>query len=361
MAGTASRAAALMRARRASGVTFGSDTNVTGRSGARTSRTSHTGSTPGTPSGIPTTNATTVTTVPAPTTPTVAGAGDRNEPGRNNPSGSGTNPNGSGFGGGDGDGDAFGTLEKGDNDSAVLKIVYPKSSKASNFEKGGKRSSSDYERFTDKNRWHHWQRHLIGTAYEHKCENVLDPKYVPDLQDEDSCELFANQQRFMYSVFSKTLVEPKAADILRNYSNLEDREKFGDSQAIYSDLCDHFDGGAQARVSAAALEKQLTTIRLDRNWSKSTINFVNKASHLIRDHKEATKNVHDDEYYIEKLKNTFSEHKDMSAQLQTLETQEAMLVRRCGGNLAPRTYEGMLHEVTEYATILDERYATAQA
>ena len=61
----------------------------------------------------------------------------------------------------------------------------------------------------------------------------------------------------MLSVFSKTLTEPKAADILQRYSNVDDLAKFGDSQAIYMDLVDYFNGGAQARVSAQALEVKL--------------------------------------------------------------------------------------------------------
>ena len=122
----------------------------------------------------------------------------------------------------------------------------------------------------------------------------------------------------MFSVFSKTLVEAKAADILRNYSDVTRPSTFGDAQAIYSDLVDHFDGGAQARVSAQALESKLTTVRLNRSWTKTVRAFVNMVTTLIRDHKEATEGKHDDEYYIEKLNATFSEHKDMSSHIQNI-------------------------------------------
>ena len=62
-------------------------------------------------------------------------------------------------------------------------------------------------------------RALMGNAYEHKCEQVLDPSYAPNPSDPDEVALFESQQRFMYSVFAKTLVEGKAADILREYSD----------------------------------------------------------------------------------------------------------------------------------------------
>ena len=53
----------------------------------------------------------------------------------------------------------------------------------------------------------------------------------------------------MFSMFSKTHTEPKAADILQHYSNVDAMAHFRDTQAIYMDLVDHFNGGAQARVS----------------------------------------------------------------------------------------------------------------
>ena len=55
-------------------------------------------------------------------------------------------------------------------------------------------------------------------------------------------------------VFAKTLVEGKAADILREYSDPRDKKKFGDAQKIYADLCDVYEGGAMTRMSAATLE-----------------------------------------------------------------------------------------------------------
>eukprot|EP00977_Amphora_coffeiformis_P022638 scaffold11140_cov114-Amphora_coffeaeformis.AAC.2 len=57
----------------------------------------------------------------------------------------------------------------------------------------------------------------------------------------------------MYSVFTKTITEPSAVDILRNYSNPNSPD-FGDAQQIYADLCDHFEGGAIGQVTITELE-----------------------------------------------------------------------------------------------------------
>ena len=275
--------------------------------------------------------------------------------------GNGTPPGAPGGGGGPPGGSGTAPAGTGGNPTPqVVYMTYPPSSAAVNFDKGGRRSASDYEKFSSKEQWSKWQRSTIGTAYEHKCENVLNATYVPDPSDPDEVELFASQKRFMYSVFTKVLVESKATEILREYSNM-DKPNFGDAQAIYADLCDYFEGGAQARVSAATLETQLTTLRLNKDWTKSVTSFVNKVAHLIRDHKEATSDVHDDVYYIEKLNTTFSEHRDMAAQIQTLETQDAMLTRRLGTQVQPRTYEAQLFELSEFATVLDNQYKTRQA
>jgi hypothetical protein len=200
-------------------------------------------------------------------------------------------------------------------------------SHALEFDKGGRRSSSDYAKFTSREQWSRWHRALMGSAFEHKCEQVLDPTYAPDPNDADECELFKSQQRFMYSVFSKTLMEGKSADILREYSDPRDKTKFGDAQKIYADLCDFFEGGAMTRVSAATLESKLTNMRLNKQWTKTVSTFVTTVSHLIRDHKEVTQGIHTDEYYIKNLNATFLEHKDMAAHIQTMETQDAMLLR----------------------------------
>ena len=222
------------------------------------------------------------------------------------------------------------------------------------FEKGGRRSSSDYPKLASREQWPKWHRALLGNAMEHKCEQVLNTSYVPDPTDMDEVELFKCQQRFMFSVFSKTLTEGKATDILREYSDPKVPQKFGDAQRIYADLVDFYEGTAMTRVSAASIDTKLTTLRLNKLWTKTVSTFIITVSHLIRDHKEATAGIQPDHYYIEKLNATLSEHKDMSTHIQNLATQESMIQRRMGAHVAPITYEDHLRELTEYATLLDD-------
>ena len=92
-------------------------------------------------------------------------------------------------------------------------------SRALEFDKGGRRSSSDYGKLQNHDQWSKRHCALMGNAYEHKCEQVLDPSYAPNPNDPDEIALFGLQQQFMYLVFVKTLVEGKATDILREYSD----------------------------------------------------------------------------------------------------------------------------------------------
>ena len=197
-------------------------------------------------------------------------------------------------------------------------------SKAAEFDKGGKRSPLDYDKFTNREGWARWQRSLLGTALNHNCEKVLDPNYVPDPSDADEVALFVLQNKFMYAVFTRVITEPSAVNILQNYSN-PDRAHFGDAQQAYANMCDHFSSEAMAQVTIPGIETKLTTMRLDKHWNKLVTVFVNQVSQLIKDHMELTRRTHADSYYIEKLKATFEEHNNMSQHLATIDTQDASI------------------------------------
>ena len=48
------------------------------------------------------------------------------------------------------------------------------------FDKGGQCSSSNCRKFQNHEQWLKWHCTLMGSAYEHKCEQVLDPTHVPN-------------------------------------------------------------------------------------------------------------------------------------------------------------------------------------
>ena len=127
----------------------------------------------------------------------------------------------------------------------------------------------------------------------------------------DEVALFKSQQRFMYSVFSKVLTEPSAVDILRKYSDPKEPD-FGDAQAIYVNLCNHYKSGALQQVTVHAIKDKLVMLRLNKDWTKMVTSFMTTVAHTINDHKQLMNNKHDDTCYIKKLNKTLSEHRDMS-------------------------------------------------
>ena len=114
-------------------------------------------------------------------------------------------------------------------------------------------------------------------------------------------------------------------------------------------------------MSAATLESCLTNMRLKKMWTKTVLMFVTVVLHLMCDHKEATQGIHADDYHIEKLNATFFEHKDMAAHVQTLETKDAMRLQCLVTTVIPSTHDQHLHELSDCATLLDNRYAKSQA
>ena len=114
-------------------------------------------------------------------------------------------------------------------------------------------------------------------------------------------------------------------------------------------------------VSAAMLESRITNMQLNKTWTKTVSTFVTTVSHLIHDHKEATQGIHTDDYCIKKLNATFFKHKDVAAHIQTMETQDAMLSRHLGTTIAPCTYKDHLHELSDYAMLLDNCYSKVQS
>ena len=86
----------------------------------------------------------------------------------------------------------------------------------------------------------------------------------------------------MHSAFAKTLLEEKAANILRECSDPV-KPSFGDAQAVCADLIDHFKDGANAHMSAHDIEKKLLTMCPNRECTKKVTAFVNHVAMLVCD------------------------------------------------------------------------------
>jgi hypothetical protein len=134
------------------------------------------------------------------------------------------------------------------------------------FQRSIKRSPSDYNKFKDDSRWKQWNRHLKATANSHGLNDVLNPTFVPSTST--AVELFACQQKFMYSVFEQCMLTTKSKHIVQLHENTWDAQK------VYTGLVEVYEEDLSASLAAADLRTQITLLRLDDKWKKGIETFL---------------------------------------------------------------------------------------
>ena len=93
---------------------------------------------------------------------------------------------------------------------------------AESFKKGIKRDSTIYNIFKDGKNWDNWRRHLKATAMAQDVFEVLDVNFAP-ASNEDT-ELFTEKQKFMCSVFERTLQTDQGKAFFRQYETTCDAQ-----------------------------------------------------------------------------------------------------------------------------------------
>ena len=130
---------------------------------------------------------------------------------------------------------------------------------------GVKRNMADYPRLRDDKLWLSFHRNFKAIAATHAVDEVLDPAYIPDPDDNDS---FKAKNTFLYSVFVQCLLTAKSKIPLRNH------EGTNDGQAVYLDLVQAYSGGTSASLSADQLEESLKDMSADKSWTKPLATFL---------------------------------------------------------------------------------------
>jgi hypothetical protein len=131
------------------------------------------------------------------------------------------------------------------------------------FQKGMKRDSGLYPVITqDAHEWDSWNCSLVSIAHAQATEQVLDSTYVPALPDEIA--LFAEKQKYMYSVFERTLRSDKGKAIVRSH------EATYDAQKVYKELYDYCCKSTRAVFGSSTMQSYTSSVRVgDGSWSAS--------------------------------------------------------------------------------------------
>ena len=108
-----------------------------------------------------------------------------------------------------------------------------------------------------------WKLSFDALATKDDLSNVLNETYKPaagSAQDD-----FTLQQLFDFTVYTKTLKDPTAKDILRTHQHTSNAQK------IYAQLCQSATKSAKAKDDLAEF---LTTTKLDSTWHGSHHGFL---------------------------------------------------------------------------------------
>ena len=135
------------------------------------------------------------------------------------------------------------------------------------FECDIKRDPTLFPELKDLKQWDSWCIETKAQAKAQNVELVFDAKYKACSAADK--ELFGQKQKFMYAVFTKTLVTDKGKFLVRAYNT------DGDAQTIYQELFIHAKRSTKASVDASELLAYITTSRLGTGvWKGSMKSFI---------------------------------------------------------------------------------------
>jgi hypothetical protein len=135
------------------------------------------------------------------------------------------------------------------------------------FKKGIKRDPASFAILKDNKQWDSIRRTLTAQVEYQDVADIINPIYKPTLQED--IELFAEKQKYMYSVFEKILQTDESKSIVRSHDH--DR----DAQKIYIELLQVMTLSTEALMASNNLLSYLTNAKIsDGTWRGSSKSFV---------------------------------------------------------------------------------------
>ena len=135
------------------------------------------------------------------------------------------------------------------------------------FKKGIKREIAAYPSLKDERYFDGFKRSLFIVAKTHKCNEVLEPSYIPGSEPEEQ-ELFEAKQTSMLSVFIANLQTDMGKTIVRRHlANT-------DAQLVWKELSEHMRTSSKGASERRRLTQYVTNTVLDDNFKGTTEQFV---------------------------------------------------------------------------------------
>ena len=223
-------------------------------------------------------------------------------------------------------------------------ITNSATSLANDFQKGIKRSLSDYPKLGDDRFWLSYKRKLTATAAIHDVSEVLNPEYIPPPELED---IFQAKNKFVYSVFVNSLQTSKSRRIVRKYSSTLD------GQAVFSLLENEYSKGATAELAIERLQNDLLKLKLDDRWPKSLESFLDMWDSKVEDLETLMDTQVSDDRKHEWLSSAIRPHAELYGAVFNSKIISATLRQMNGSTTTKLGFSAMFSLVKEHAVQID--------
>ena len=137
------------------------------------------------------------------------------------------------------------------------------------FKKGIKRDASLFTVLKDEKQWFNWRHSTVAMARSQGVEEVCDPAFDSSTLSAEEQALFIEKQKFMYSVFERTLQTDQGKSLVR------DHEYNFDAQRVFRDIAAHAERSTKSNLESSALLAYITSARIaDGTWKGNACNFI---------------------------------------------------------------------------------------
>ena len=214
------------------------------------------------------------------------------------------------------------------------------------FKRGIKRDPSLFPILKDAKQWDPWYIDTKAQARAQDVEEVLDDTYVPSKPEDKA--VFDHKQKYMYAVFTKTLLTDKGKSLVR------DHEKNYDAQKIHKKLLDYAQRSTKASVDSSQLLSYITSTRLGTgSWKGSSHSFILHWQNQVRKYEQL---VPASDRFSATIKRTMLENAVHSIQdLRAVKDQANQLQVRLGTAI---TYEEYCSLLLSAALTYDSQFTT---
>jgi hypothetical protein len=135
------------------------------------------------------------------------------------------------------------------------------------FKRAIKREVSAYPTLKEEQFFDTFSRSLLIIATSHDCADVLNPTFIPS-HDQESIDLFQQQNIFMFSVFNSCLLTDMGKTLVRKHVNTMD------AQRVWSEYLAYIKDSSKGAADRRKLHNYLCTTLLDNNFKGTTQQFV---------------------------------------------------------------------------------------